>query len=109
MLCGAVPQEYINDYGNEEMKAVGREVIERELGTGLTENAEVRLPCPPARPPVCKPPGVAPAEGQLVAARSRVTCLSCLPARVPTCLPACLRACTALCVWPIERWPRGAG
>jgi 2-iminoacetate synthase len=33
-------QEYINDYGTEEEKKLGAEVIERELGTGLSEGAQ---------------------------------------------------------------------
>jgi 2-iminoacetate synthase len=33
-------QEYLNDYGTEEEKKLGAEVIERELGTGLSEGAQ---------------------------------------------------------------------
>ena len=33
-------QEYINDYGTEEEKKLGQEVIERELGSGLSEGAQ---------------------------------------------------------------------
>lgn len=33
-------QEYLNDYGTEEEKALGAQVIERELGKGLSESAE---------------------------------------------------------------------
>lgn len=36
------PQEYLNDYGSEEAKRVGEELIERERVVGLSESAQVR-------------------------------------------------------------------
>lgn len=35
-------QEYLNDYGSEEAKRVGEELIERERVIGLSDSAQVR-------------------------------------------------------------------
>ncbi|KAG1664045.1 hypothetical protein FOA52_010465 [Chlamydomonas sp. UWO 241] len=36
-------QEYLKDYGTEEMQKIGKEVIEREMDTGLTDSAKRML------------------------------------------------------------------
>ena len=40
--CPLPPQEYLNDYGDEEAKRVGEELIEKERVIGLSESAQVR-------------------------------------------------------------------
>ncbi len=34
------PQEYLKDYGTEEMKKIGDELIKKEMDTGLTDSAK---------------------------------------------------------------------
>lgn len=41
--CSLSPQEYLNDYGSEEAKRVGEELIEKERVIGLSDSAQVRL------------------------------------------------------------------
>jgi len=36
-------QEYLNDYGNEEMKKIGDELIKKEMSVGLTDSAKKLL------------------------------------------------------------------
>jgi hypothetical protein len=40
-LLLAALQEYLNDYGTEEEKAIGRQVLEREANIGLSDSAKV--------------------------------------------------------------------
>ena len=43
LICPTAPatRRYLNDYGSKEAQQLGQEVIERELGVGLTENSQV--------------------------------------------------------------------
>ncbi len=34
------PQEYLKDYGTDEMKKIGDELIKKEMDTGLTDSAK---------------------------------------------------------------------
>lgn len=39
----SAPQEYLNDYGNDEMKKIGQDLIEKEMKSGLSDSAQRML------------------------------------------------------------------